>query len=315
MNAKTSSITLLGGSLESAGKLSGGTLILEADSTVTVSNAKPMALNFKGSSSLSEGAELSFYGAFTAAELDLTGSKFTLEMDPKLIDAKNKPKAQSVNINGKGMDSCLDSAEMVVAGKMSVTGNLELKNNSFIRLYDPSGKNAAMPLAVKGKITLGSGSSLTLSGALSAANLTLDGGSINLTGTKPQTIKVSNQLAINSGTDINFNFTVTAKDANKKAFKILTFKTIGEYVEGDFVAWTDEDESISESLLELLGLENAGCTLTLDVKKKNISLTVTDLVAWEAAMEDGEDDAEDEEDDAEDVGQRPGIHIQSRHGA
>ena len=263
--------------------------------TLTVSNAKPMAVSLKGAASVTEDSELSIYGAFTAAELDLTGSKFMLEMDPKLVDGKNKPKAQSVTINGKGTDSCLDAAEMVVAGKMSVTGNLELKNKSIIRLYDPSGKNAAMPLAVKGNLTVGSGCSLTLSGALSAANLTLDGGSINLTGTKPQTIKVSNQLAINASTDINFNFTVTAKDANKKAFKILTFKTIGEYVEGDFVAWTDEDESISESLLELLGLENAGCTLTLDVKKKNISLTVNDLEAWESAMEDGEDVAASKE--------------------
>lgn len=404
MDAKTSTLTIDGGSLASAGKLSGYALFMSDGATLTASNAKPMAVNFKGGVSASgiidksgmvtKFAEIGIYGAFTATELDLTGSKFTLEMNPNLVDAKNQPKAQSITINGKGTDSCLDSSEMIVAGKMSVTGDLTLQNSSSLTLYDPSGKNAAMPLAVKGaltmstdselslngklsvaslsmtdsnitlsnatvqsialtmardsqklavnntltnsqitanasmsvagnlelsgassihlwdantakpkalnlavkgNLTLGSGSSLTLSGALSAANLTLDGGTINLTGTKPQTIKVSNQLVINSGTDINFNFTVTAKDVNKKAFKILTFMTIGGYDNGDFVAWTDEDKPTSQSLLELLGLKDAGCTLTLDVKKKNISLTVNDLVAWEAAMEDGEDDAASEE--------------------
>ena len=225
-------------------------------------------------------------GSLTMENADITLSNATVQ-SIALTMAKDSRK-QAVN-------NTLTNSRITANASMSVAGNLELSGASSIHLWDANtAKPKALNLAVKGNLTLGSGSSLTLSGALSAANLTLDGGTINLTGSKQQTIKVSNQFAINATTDINFNFNVTEKDENKKVFKILTFKSIGVYIDGNFVAWTDDTKPTSDSLLTMLGLENAGCTLTLDVKKKNISLTVNNLTAWEAAMNDGETKAEDE---------------------
>ncbi len=74
-------------------------------------------------------------------------------------------KAQSVTLKGKNADNVLTDSSMRGAGKMSVAGNLALGvsllstlsdvagSEASIHLYDPSGKNKAMPLAVKGTLT------------------------------------------------------------------------------------------------------------------------------------------------------------------
>ena len=123
-------------------------------------------------------------------------------------------------------------------------------------------------MAVKGDLTLGGKSQLFLSGALSAKNLTMGTGSIYMTGEKQQTIKVSNELTLNGGTELNFGFSITQKDFDKnKAFKILTFKVLDTAIEA-----TD--------LYSLLGLSEDICTLDFDKSRKSITLVVDDMDAW-----------------------------------
>ncbi len=285
MNAKTSTLTLDGGSIVTQGKLSGCELDISNGGSLVTSSAKPVALSFKGDFEASglrdEDGEIirkstiSIYGGFTASSLSLTDSDFRLEMNAGMRSVGASPKAQTVNINGKNADNAVDDSELVVAGKMSVTGNLELKNNSFIRLYDPSGKNAAMPLAVKGNFTLGSGCSLTLSGALSAANLTVDGACITMTSSKPQTIKVSKKLTLNSGSTIDLS---DCSFEGGKSYKLATFK---------------EYEGLSEAdLYSVFGITAGnGIELILD-DKKSITLTLGKGATWNPVFD--KDDESDE---------------------
>jgi hypothetical protein len=143
---------------------------------------------------------------------------------------------------------------------MSVTGHLALSGASSIHLEDKA-KGKAMNLAVKGDLTLGSGSSLTLSGALSAANMKLNGGSINLTSTKLQTIKVSKELTFDDSITLGLQEGLDIKMG--KSYNLFTYKTL---------VGVNEDTN----LYTLLGLEDKYCTLTLDSKKKAITLMVTE---------------------------------------
>ena len=214
----------------------------------------------------------------SVADIGAAVSAGSLSMGDKSYLYVEAPKAVNLDLKDKYADNSIDDSHVTVAGKMSVAGNLELWGNSSIRLYDPSGSNKPMALTVKGNLYLGGNSMLTLSGALSAKNLYLDGGTINLTGSKLQTIKVSNALTINTNyvTDINYNFTVTQADVAKgKAFKIITFKSANDALyEYDYYY----------GLESLFGLEDAGCTLYFDKKGTSIMLTVYDLYSWRRAM-------------------------------
>ncbi len=203
--------------------------------------------------------------ALVAASLSMSGlSSLSIEAT----------KATSLDLKDKNTTNVISDSDISVTGKMSVAGNLELAGAASIHLYDPSGKNKAMPLAVKGSLTLGSGSTLTLSGALSARDMVLNGGTINLTGSKPLIIKVGNRLDINGPVDLNLGFTVADKDVNKKSFKILTFK--------------QSNLGSAEELYDLLGLSDSYCSLSFDKKKTSVMLTVTDKEAWDAYIADEE---------------------------
>ncbi|MBR3902735.1 MAG: autotransporter outer membrane beta-barrel domain-containing protein, partial [Akkermansia sp.] len=206
-------------------------------------------------------------GKLSTNELQMTGGEISIDT----------AKAMSLDIKGKTTSRLVDNGRIRVAGKMSVAGNLELAGAASIHLYDPSGNNKAMPLAVKGRLTLGSGSMLTISGALSARDMVLDGGTINLTSNKPLTIKVGNRLDINGPVDLNLGFTVADKDVNKKSFKILTFKSSNLGDAGE--------------LYDLLGLSDSYCSLSFDKKKTSVMLTVTDKEAWDAYIADEETEA------------------------
>ena len=252
------------------------------------------------SAELQEGSRLNATGGKVTVKGGLRMSESTLRSDSALtVDSLElgggsrvelaATKAQSVTLKGKNADNVLTDSSMSIAGKMSVTGNLALNASALntlsgnagcgasIHLYDPSGNNKAMPLAVKGTLTLGSGSTLTLSGALSARDMVLDGGTINLTSNKPLTIKVGNQLDINGPVDLNLGFTVADKDVNKKSFKILTFKS--------------SNLGGEEELYDLLGLSDSYCSLSFDKKKTSVMLTVTDKEAWDAYIADEETEA------------------------
>ncbi len=253
-------------SLGLSGKVSTEYLTLENGSRLSVSS-KGMAMSAKNSLLTMEHAEIISAGKLSTNELQMTGGEISIDT----------AKAMSLDIKGKTTSSLVDNGRISVAGKMSVAGNLELAGAASIRLYDPSGKNKAMPLAVKGSLTLGSGSTLTLSGALSAKDMVLDGGTINLTSNKPLTIKVGNRLDINGPVDLNLGFTVADKDVNKKSFKILTFKS--------------SNLGGEEELYDLLGLSDSYCSLSFDKKKTSVMLTVTDKEAWDAYIADEETEA------------------------
>ncbi len=253
-------------SLGLTGKMSVEYLTLGKNSKLSVSS-KGMMMNTKHSLLTMTDAYLVSDGKLGINELQMTGGEISIDT----------AKAMSLDIKGKTTSRLVDNGRIRVAGKMSVAGNLELAGAASIRLYDPSGKNKAMPLAVKGTLTLGSGSTLTLSGALSAKDMVLDGGTINLTSNKPLTIKVGNRLDINGPVDLNLGFTVADKDVNKKSFKILTFKS--------------SNLGGEEELYDLLGLSDSYCTLSFDKKKTSVMLTVTDKEAWDAYIADEETEA------------------------
>ncbi len=252
--------------LGATGKLTTSALAVESG-TFSI-GSKGLALSTSNSILTVNGGVVDSAGKLSTNELQMTGGEISIDT----------AKAMSLDIKGKTASSLVDNGRISVAGKMSVAGNLELAGaSSSIRLYDPSGKNKAMPLAVKGSLTLGSGSTLTLSGALSARDMVLDGGTINLTSNKPLTIKVGNRLDINGPVDLNLGFTVADKDVNKKSFKILTFKS--------------SNLGGEEELYDLLGLSDSYCTLSFDKKKTSVMLTVTDKEAWDAYIADEEAEA------------------------
>ncbi|MBQ4615019.1 MAG: autotransporter-associated beta strand repeat-containing protein, partial [Akkermansia sp.] len=256
MNTKTSLISINGGALHSDGKLSANSLTMQGGK-LSVQGVKPQAITFKGAATLTD-AELDFSGKFTAASMKATNSDITLD---------NWTKAQSINLSGKGLNNSLTNSSLYANGSMKVAGNLTL-NNSGIELVD-LWNDKPMAMNVSGNLTLGSGSSLTLSGALSATNLMLNGGTINLTGAKAQTIKVKQSFTLNkqNAIDLNLGFDVTANDVIKgKAFKIITFKYT--------------NLSFYDDLNSLLGIGSEYCTLELDAKGTSILLTVTDLGGW-----------------------------------
>ncbi len=248
--------------LGATGKLTTSALAVESG-TFSI-GSKGLALSAKNSILTVNGGVVDSEGKLSTNELQMTGGEISIDT----------AKAMSLDIKGKTTSSRVDNGKISIAGKMSVAGNLELAGAASIRLYDPSGKNKAMPLAVKGTLTLGSGSTLTLSGALSARDMVLNGGTINLTSNKPLTIKVGNRLDINGPVDLNLGFAVADKDVNKKSFKILTFKSSNLGDAGE--------------LYDLLGLSDSYCTLSFDKKKTSVMLTVTDKEAWDAYIADEE---------------------------
>ncbi len=181
------------------------------------------------------------------------------------------PKAISVTFKDKYETNYLTSSVAFISGKLSVSGHLNL-NDSLVYLYDPSGKDKAQSITVKGNMTF-DGSSLEESflitnGTISAGNLELGTGTIILRGEKQQTIKASNTLTLNGETSLFFGFKVKEKDVAKgKAFKIFTFKHIDPNL-------TDDD------LADLLDIGTNAATLSFDKKRKAITLTVTDYEDW-----------------------------------
>lgn len=252
----TDSQLTINGSMNTAGSL------WLADSQLSLRDAavtpKAQGLSVKGELTMEQDSYLSLTGKLSAGSLQVTDSTITL----------HNSTPQGITLSGKNVTNTITGSLLNINGSMNVTGNLSLGNQSQIFMHD-TGKGKAMNLKVKGDLTLGSLCSLTLSGSLSAGNLLLEKGStINLTSSKCQTIKASKTLTINENIDLNLCFSVPETATNKTTYKLFTYKTSN--IEQD----TD--------LHTLLGLDKSYCTLTLDTKKKAITLQVTDWQAWEA---------------------------------
>ncbi len=382
MNSKVSAIEIDDGTLTSAGKISAYSLYMQGGE-LDVTNAKPMGITLKGAFEAESGANIDLYGGLTANQLTLDNADFTLAMDAADVTPKIKPKAQSISIKGKGVFNTITDSEVDIAGKMSVTGNLQLTdsdvtlhdvagatkpkaqgltvkgvlevndtsdlrmtgtlsaaalsatdstiaiaaedglaaqnlkltrkqvvkgvaqenlltnssvyvnggmsvagnlelNNSAIYLRDYSGKNKAKGLTVKGDLTLDSTSSIVLSGALSAKNLTLGSGSaLTLTASKPGTVKVGGALTLEGAVSLDLGFSVSEKDFNKKkAFKIFSFKTMGGNL------------TLDSDLNELFGISSDLASLSFDSKGKAITLVVVDFEGWNEYVADVQAEAQ-----------------------
>ena len=258
MNSKSSAIVLEdGASLVSAGKVTAASLELK-NSYFDALNVNAKALSVTNALTVTDGSTMEMYGALKSGSLDLETSVLLL----------HGAKAQSVKIN---REAILVGAEMYVGGKMSAA-DVSLLQGSLLHLYDPTSAGKSMGLSVKGNMVLDD-ATLVLSGALSAKNLTLGSGSIALTSSKLQTIKVGGMLSFEEDADftLNLGFSVSEKDfKRKKAFKILSFKTMGDNL------------TLDADLNEMLGISDSMASLAFDSKRKSITLVVTDLEAWNA---------------------------------
>ncbi len=273
LNAKSSNLYIGNeGELVTKGKLSGLDLGMH-QGTLTVEADKPVQVSFKGGIIMEEQSEMWLNGKLSAGSLSMMDSSITLENEKPQSIALTQAKTAA----GEAVENALVNSHISANGSMSVAGDMYLLSGSTIHLKDANReKPKALGLTVKGGLYFDQTSTLTLSGALSVKDMLLYGGTINMTSTKPQTIKVSNNLVFGQLADFNFNFDVSAKDVGKKSFKIITFKNAQA-----------SNNLKYDSLEELLGLEDAGCTLTIDAK--SISLVVYDLDAWNAAKVSDED--------------------------
>ena len=279
---KAQSITLKGkgllntisdSELDIAGKVSVTGDLALADSTLSLHDvagaAKPKAqgLTVKGALAVEDSA-LSTTGSVSAAALTATGSVISIAAQEGLAAQSLKLTRKDVT-KGVPQDNVLTDSALYVNGSMSVAGNLDMQG-SFISLRDYSGKKKAMGMSVKGDLTVGSGSVLSLTGALSAKNLTLEGGSsLMLASAKLSTVKVGGALTLNGVVDVDLGFTVTEKDVAKgKAYTLFSFKSLV----GDISNLT-------------LGYEGE-YTLALNAKGTAITLTVDDAAAWNAYVAD-----------------------------
>ncbi len=300
----TGAVTMLGGTLNLAGKAIANELTLEGSASIksgkkftgdfTMSHGellKGSALNIAETATLQSGlingtlsgvgtvqvkgeVTLGTTGKITTNGLGIDGA---LIVSAKGLVMNTKASAITVNEGGSLISSGAIKAcsmeinggtvaiEPIKASSVTLTDSLHLNNMAMMNL---NGK-----LSAKGNVTIEGESKLILSGALSAKNLTLGSGDIYITSTKQQTIKVSNELTLNGGTDLNFGFSVTQKDVDKnKTFKILTFKVLDTAIE-------------ASDLYSLLGLSEDICTLDFDKSRKSITLVVEDYEEWNKQAE------------------------------
>ncbi len=187
-------------------------------------------------------------------------SAYNLTMvDGSTLSILGETSAQSLKVK---YDTTLDGSDVLVNGAFSGR-HLNLMN-STLTLTDPY-KGKAQGLSLSGDFTMDSGSTLSLSGKLSAKNIIFNGGTLNLTGTSLGTIAAKYTLSFNNAIDLNMDFDYVLG----KSYTLFTFKSIV----GD-----------TSDLYSLLGLDDECCDLAFNSKKTAITLTVTDAELWESMM-------------------------------
>ncbi|MBQ9094812.1 MAG: autotransporter domain-containing protein [Akkermansia sp.] len=266
-NILTGSELSLNGSMSVAGNLS------LVDTDLIIENtpaAKPKALGLtaKGNLNMEKNALLHATGKVSAASLTMKGNS-TL----KLINEKPQSLALSGKTNAakQPITNYLADSKLFINGSMSVASHLSMQNTT-IRLWDANtAKPKALGLTVKGDMTFSGNSELYLSGALSAKNLTLGSGSIFMTGSKLQTIKVGNKLTLNEDFALNLQHGLNIK--KDKKYKLITFKTLNGF------------DTETDSLYEALGLNEEFCTLALENKAITLTVTAEQWDAYVAAKE------------------------------
>ncbi|MBQ1960471.1 MAG: hypothetical protein II349_03005, partial [Akkermansia sp.] len=170
------------------GALSAVALTMNGGS-LNISNAKPMAVTFKGVADLSENAAVNIYGAFAADFVVMDHSTFTLAMEASDITPKNQPKAQKINLKNKNVDNTIrNSSALDIMGSMTVAGGLTLSDSTLsLHDWEEATKPKAQTLTVKGALSIAdkaenkdADAELTLNGKLTAGSLTATNADIRL---------------------------------------------------------------------------------------------------------------------------------------
>ena len=236
--------------------VSGALEMLNSEISLRDESAKKAAqsLTVKGDfriedSNYDKDAELKLTGRLSANSISLYNA------DISMVECSS---AQAVSVT-KALQ--MEHSRMTAFG--SVTANdIYLTQNAHLYVYDPI-RSTAQNVTAKNNLILGANSSLTLSGTLKAKNLTLDGGTLNITSNTLKTVAVSGTLTLNNACDFNIGADLQVG----KTVNIFTFRQINLGGDGN--------------LYSLLGMDDAYCTLAINEKNKVITLTVTDAALWQ----------------------------------
>ncbi len=227
-----------------------------ADSSINLEDENPnktqkaKGLTAKGDV-LMDSSSITATGAVSAYNLNM--------VDGSTLSILGETSAQSLKVK---YDTTLNGSDVLVNGAFS--GRHLNLINSKLTLTDPY-KGKAQGLSLSGDFTMDSGSILSLSGKLSAKNITFNGGTLNLTGSSLGTIAAKYTLSFNNAIDLNMDFDYVLG----KSYTLFTFKSIV----GD-----------TSDLYSLLGLDDECCDLAFNKKGTAITLTVTDADLWESMM-------------------------------
>ena len=255
-------------------KLSGN-LSMGSKSTLNLSGALNAA-----NVTLNGNSKLNLSGALNAANVTLNGNSVLNIADytarrNAVVKGKLQATNSTVRLHGNltAGNLVLNNTFQYVGGFVSITNAASLSNNAKLNINGYlRGKNLTLNksslrqhsnnsgVALTGTLTMNSGSSLTVQGPLSAANMRLSGGTINLTSTSFSSIKVSGTLTLGSSIDLNLGCKLTTG----KNYTLIRFNKT--------------NLSSRNNLAKLLGLTGSGATLTL--RSTGIILKVTNAAAW-----------------------------------
>ena len=255
-------------------KLSGN-LSMGSKSTLNLSGALNAA-----NVTLNGNSKLNLSGALNAANVTLNGNSVLNIADyyarrNAVVKGKLQATNSTVRLHGNltAGNLVLNNTSQYVGGFVSITNAASLSNNAKLNINGYlRGKNLTLNksslrqhsnnsgVALTGTLTMNSGSSLTVQGPLSAANMRLSGGTINLTSTSFSSIKVSGTLTLGSSIDLNLGCKLTTG----KNYTLIRFNKT--------------NLTSRNNLAKLLGLTGSGATLTL--RSTGIILKVTNAAAW-----------------------------------
>ena len=281
-----SAITMSNGAtLNSAGNVTAATLSASGGSAINIEGSKASTLHLTEAGTITS-SMLNLDGYLKSKNLTLQNSEFYqynhgygLQLSGVLKAANGSYLHQTGNLTASSLQLSGNS-NLNLNGVAAKTANITYTASiasSAMKLY---GQLKAMNLTLnKGKLyqykhsggvqltgtlTMNSGSSLTVSGALKAATMNLSGGTLNMTSATLTPITVSGKLSLTGAIDLNLGSSLTLG----KTYKLITFGS--------------SNLSSSSNLRQLLGLTGAGCTLRF--YSNYISLVVTDSTAWNAYL-------------------------------
>ena len=228
-----------GGELTSAGNISAKDMELSNKAVLNARNGSARNISLKGKLQATD-SSISMYGDFSAANLNLSNSSM-------------------VNDGSFSRSITVSDSILLKNSKLDVKGYLRSKNLT-LNSSSLSQRVGSAGVSLSGTFAMNSGSTLSVQGSLSAANMILAGGTLNMTSSDFSTIRVSGSLTMNGSIDLNLGSNlVTGRN-----YTLISF--------------AKTNLTRSSNLTNLFGLTGSGATLTLG--SKAITLKVTNATAW-----------------------------------